>query len=335
MSGKKASHCWARRGGNAGHARDDRCRGRVTDLISGAEHTVFVSSLVITDAEIIKLMERKSRDGVRFYLFTATQARIAHDSGMEFPRSERGACNGALERLSKHALIRSSLGTHAKVVLADPLHDPRGLLLTMDVTAGCLDGGRGMAVDLGRSEAINANDIMRYLFWECAESEMIRPGGAVKCRPLGAARQAGGRALLQTAPGITTIRDGIDRLLGRNPSKVVVANPLWDPKSPVIGRLCSMSEKGADVTVITRKGGAMFPLAKMQDAGIRVAGFEKLHARAVSTEYEAIVMSSNMDRNGMEEGLELGIRLYKDRAREIADRLGEWAGAPEFELVPE
>ena len=63
-----------------------------------------------------------------------------------------------------------------------------------------------------------------------------------------------------------------------------------------------------------------------------MAGFKWLHAKAVATESGAVVMSANIEPQGLETGFEMGIALGGERASAIMDTLGRWASNPESVL---
>ena len=330
MSGQ--TYRWVRRGKPGTGASGADHRRRVMDVVGGAERMVVIASPLITDEEVGDLVREKGEEGVRFYIFTATPGRISRGAGTEFPDGSGRSHEEFQAGVAGHALIRQSEGAHARAVLADPFHKPGGLLLTMDVTKDGLDTRRGLMVDLDGRETEEAARIMRHVFWERAERERIGRDGAVPCSSLGAARETRGRAVLQTTLGHATIQESIDRMLEGGREKIIVSNPMWDPKSGMIERLCAMSEEGADVTVITKKTEEpTHPMERMRDAGISVVAFKRLHARAVATEHEAVVMSANMD-GGIKDGFELGIRPDGDRAKGAIGELQKWAAMPEFEL---
>lgn len=122
-------------------------------------------------------------------------------------------------------------------------------------------------------------------------------------------------------------------MLGSDPGRVVASSFGWDTSHPVVERLCALARGGTDVTVLARKGrpGAMGALRMLRSAGARAAGFTWLHAKALVTESQAIVMSANIDSNGLG-GFEMGIALEGERASRVRAAVGGWADNWEFDL---
>jgi cardiolipin synthase len=75
-------------------------------------------------------------------------------------------------------------------------------------------------------------------------------------------------------------------------------------------------------------------LLALAEAGVKVAGFKWLHAKAIWIDAEeALVMSANLQADGLDHGFELGVRLTGSRAGQVLDRLTRWADFAEWRLA--
>ena len=82
-------------------------------------------------------------------------------------------------------MIHSSNNFHAKIILCDPNTEPRGMLLTANLTHEALGRNQELSVHLTKNEIIENMKILRWAFWEYAENEIIDNKGTFYAyRPL-------------------------------------------------------------------------------------------------------------------------------------------------------
>lgn len=306
---------------------------RILDLINRAEQIVVISSFLIADKHIEDAIVAQASKGVRVYILTAASMRLQQEVNNEFDEKARGLHVTMLKRLSEHALIRSSDRIHAKVVLADPGSNPAGMLLTANLTTDALRRNQELFVDLEKDEVVEANNILRYVFWEQADHEMLGPDRLTDCRPLGKAKPVRTQKILQTTQDHRSIQDEAMRIL-EDPKSVTVSSFGWDMDSTVVKKLCDLSKNGTKVTVITRNRKSTIPVMEnMKKAGITIIGFKWLHAKAIVSDSSVMVMSANLDRYGLKDAFELGIRLEGRRAELVSEELQRYIKNPEYEFV--
>lgn len=315
--------------------REHDATERVTRIIDGARNVLAASTFLLADDNVADALLRASDRGVRCYLLMAAEARLKRDAGTEFEQMAHQKHVETLSRLGGGGavLIRSSDEFHARAVVADPLSDkPSGVIMTANLTREALTRNQELFVDLGPDEAREAGTVLREALWERATHEHV--GDHLRsCRPLGAVKAAQTWTILQGGSN-PQLRDRLMGLLNAGPRRVAAASFGWDESHPVVDRLCRLARGGADVSILARSGRAasMSALERLRSSGARVAGFRWLHAKAVATESGAVVMSANIEPQGLERGFEMGIKLGGTRASAIMGTLGRWASNPEFVL---
>lgn len=333
MKDKPTSYSWKKVSGFNGSSFTNHLDG-VLSLINRAEQTVVISSFLIADKQIEDAIVNKTDEGVRIYILTAASKRLLQEVNNEFDEKARAIHIDMLKRLSKHALVRSSERIHAKIVLSDPKNNPAGMLLTANLTTDALVRNQELSVNLEKYEIKEAYDILRHVFWEQANHEMLEPDRLTDCRPLGKVKPIKTQKILQTSPVHKSIRDEVMRVLNTASKSITVSSFGWDADSPIVKKLCDLSRSGTKVTVITRNRKVTMPvMVVMKKAGIEIIGFRWLHAKAVVSDSSVMVMSANMDRYGMEAAFELGIRLDGKRAALIRKELKKYTEHPEYKFV--
>ncbi len=301
----------------------------VVSLLAQAQEKAVVSSFLLADQMVEDAILAAARRGVRVYVLLASEARLGREEGEgEFDKRVLEQHKTMLTRLGGHALFRSAPHFHAKVVVIDPDTRPAGLLLTANLTSEALERNEELAVTLSAAEVAEVTGFLKWAMWESAEHELVDPKDRFKAtRPLGKLpHPAGASSIVATTAMATAVRDELLRLIDGATSQIVVSSFGWEAEHEVVRRLCARAREGLDVTVLARvRPSAMGALLALGEAGASVFAFRWLHAKAIWTDAgESLVMSANLQRDGLDHGFELGVRLTGSRAAEIRERLMAW-----------
>lgn len=327
-----------------GHAVHESGRERVAanaavSLLEHAKEKVVVSSFLLADKDLEAALVATAKRGVRVYVLLASEARLGkEESEGEFSKTVLELHKEMLTRLGGHVLFRSAPHFHAKIVVADPETQPAGMLLTANLTSEALERNEELAIVLTREEVVEATDYAKWAMWESAEHELVDPNDRFKAvKPLGKVPHPGpSSALVATTPRATAVRDEALRLINGATSRIVVSSFGWDAEHETVRRLVARARDGVDVTVLARVRPSSMPaLLALAEAGANVVGFKWLHAKAIWTDSkQAMVMSANLQADGLDRGFELGVRLSGSRADEVLARLTRWAEGAEWRLAP-
>lgn len=310
----------------------------VVTLLQQASAKVVVSSFLLADKCIEDALLATAKRGVRVYVLLASEARLGkEESEGEFDKKVLELHKEMLTRLGGHVLFRSAPHFHAKVVIVDPETRLAGMLLTANLTTEALERNEELAIVLTSQEVVEATAHAKWAMWESAEHELVDPKDRFKAvKPLGKVPHPDpSSALVATTPKTTTIRDEALRLINGARSRIFVSSFGWDAEHEVVRRLAARAIEGVDVTVLARVRPSSMPaLLALAEAGAKVIGFKWLHAKAIWTDsQQAMVMSANLQADGLDHGFELGVRLSGSRADEVLARLTRWADGAEWRLA--
>ncbi|RMC96853.1 hypothetical protein EAY64_11565 [Aquitalea palustris] len=317
--------------------RNREMANAVVSLLSQAREKVVMSSFLLADKPVEDAIHQAAVRGVRVYVLLASEARLGREeSEEEFEKRVLEQHKAMLTRLGGHALFRSAPHFHAKVVVVDPDTKPAGVLLTANLTAEALERNEELAVTLTTAEVVEVTSYLKWAMWESAEHELVDPKDRFKStRPLGKVThpEAGGVIVATTAKTNSLCAEVLQLIDGAR-SRIVVSSFGWDENHKVVQRLCTRAREGVNVTVLARVRPSSMPaLLSLAQAGATVLGFRWLHAKAVWTDSgHALVMSANLQCDGLDTGFELGVRLTDCRAQEVLDRLTIWSSAAPWRL---
>lgn len=311
----------------------------VVSLLSQAREKAVMSSFLLADKGVEDAILEAAKRGVRVYVLLASEARLGREEGEgEFDKRVLDQHKAMLTRLGGHALFRSAPHFHAKVVVVDPETRPAGILLTANLTTEALERNEELAVNLTASEVMDVTGYLKWAMWEAAEHELIDPKDRFKAtRPLGKVPHPDlSKAIVATTAKTNAIQEDALRLIDGARSRIVASSFGWDEDHAVVKRLCVRAREGLDVTVLARiRPSSMPALMALAKAGATVLGFRWLHAKAIWTESgQSLVMSANLQSDGLDHGFELGLRLSDGRSHEIFERLEGWCAAAPLRLEP-
>jgi cardiolipin synthase len=310
----------------------------VVALLEQAVQKAVVSSFLLADAAIEDAMLQAAKRGVRVYVLLASEARLGAEQGDgEFDKLVLAQHGEMLKKLGGYVLFRSAPHFHAKVVVVDPDTRRAGMLLTANLTKEALQRNEELGVVLDAGEVVELVDYLRWAMWESAEHELLDPADRFKsAKALGKVpHPRPGKAIVATTAHWHGMREELLRLVDAARAKIMVSSFGWDEEHDVVQRLCARARAGVEVTVLARPRASSMPaLLALAEAGATVLAFKWLHAKAIWTDQgEALVMSANLQRHGLDEGFELGVRLRGARAEELVQRMEAWRQAAPLALA--
>jgi len=309
----------------------------VLDILRSAREVVVFSSFLLSDAEIQREVLAAAKRGCRVYGLISVEAKLDHQvrDDDDFDAKTVEAHKRMLDEFAGRVFLRSSRSFHAKCVLSDPRSDhSRGVLLTANLTTEALTRNEELAILLSPDECRSVLEHIRLAMWELSERELVDKGAILPVKPLDeVSLPPEHKAVLATMPERCQIRDCALQMIGAARRRILVASFGWDTDHPVIDALCKRAAAGVEVTVLARyRRGKMDALTKLRRAGAHVLCFRWLHAKALITDDDAIVMSANLQHHGLDDSFELGVRLSRSDTLGLVVVLESWTQCAEWQL---
>lgn len=322
---------------DASFASDD-VEGTLRNAIVRAEDMVVVATFILASDLIEQAILEACARGVRVYLLLPTRERLERERGdaSEFEREVLERHERLLDTLAGRVLIRSSASFHAKAVLIDPRRGGRGYLLTANLTTEALSRGHEeLAVLLDEPQVRAAYAALRWAAWEAADQEVLSAGRVSPVRPLGRVTLPEAAAgILGTLGPSRRLADEAMRLVDGAEGELVVSSFGWEHTHRVVQRIVKRAREGLRVSVLARRRDPITQaLVDLRAAGAAVYGFRSLHAKAIWTDRgEGLVMSANLESQGLDHGFELGVQLSAERAASLDAVLRAWISRAEWEV---
>ena len=320
---------------------DGAFKEEILSAISQSREVICASSFIWSDEELTDALVQAAARGVRVYLLTGSAGQIK-----KWLDQERSLDNGRLEshtqlldRMAGYVLVRSADLFHAKFLLADPIgsklnsSEPGPAFLSTANLNPALTKSVDLGIRLVREDADALFNIFQRAFWELATYELFEPGEMTAITeipeiPLDLERATG--SLRCTFGNRATLKLPILDLIQKSKDYLIVSTYTVRADHETVKSIADAAIRGVDVKVMMRRlpanAEAALLLAK---AGARVRAHDSLHAKAVISDGNAIVMTANLTPLGMDSGFEVGSVLDATRTELLRKTLSGW-----FETFP-
>ncbi|HEX8441942.1 phospholipase D-like domain-containing protein [Archangium sp.] len=296
--------------------------------IDSAREVVLLASFLLADEQIAEAMERAAHRGVRVYALTASEHRLAtlpkEDDAFEMGMVDQH--KRLLDRLAGKVLLRSAEHFHAKFLVVDPAGAARGWVSTANFNLA-LQKSVELGLAVSPEWAKGLAGWFSWVFWREAERELVTKGRLAGVeQPPTLPREPTQAGVFVTTRMHQFLREEVLRLIRTARREVLVSSYGLEAGYPVVQALADKARGGVPVTVLTRPRPAVLPaIAALAAAGARIAAHDKLHAKAVVSDAGALVLTANLEAQGLEHGFEVGVHLEATAASALRSTLQEWA----------
>ncbi len=308
-----------------------RFRQALIDALDSASEVVLLCSFLLADEQLTSAMLRSAARGVRVYVITSSEQRIGRQTrdddflGLRMVDEHKKL----LSSLAGKVLLRSAEHIHAKFLVVDP-RSPTGARAWLS-TANfnkALEDNIELGVALDAAGARMLATCFHWAFWHEAEREMRGTPPLLKTsqdHPAAPPRPVHDSVLV-TLRDHTGLRERIVAMIGEAQREILVASYGLGADHVAVRALVDAAKRGVRVTLLTRPRSAVaLAAAALAAAGVTVLAHDKLHAKALVVDGEALVMSANLEAQGLDQGFEVGAVLPASTARGVEETLREWA----------
>ena len=298
------------------------------DTVDTAREVVLMASFLLTDEKLAQACLRAAKRGVRVYALTASDSQVAKQvrEDEQFDTRMLKKHKKLLDQLAGRVLLRSAQHIHAKFLVADPGESGRGWLSTANFNLAIQESVE-LGIPLTSEEVGEIAAWFSWAFWNEATHELVEPGrlNETGVPPLKLPPPEPGQILVTTGLN-TCLRDEILRMIESAQDRLLVSTYGLEVGHDVVSTLASRAKSGVQVTVVTRPRKAVAAAVKtLARAGATVVAHDKLHAKVIISDDDVLVMTANLETQGLDAGFEVGLRLNDERKAGVIETLESWA----------
>lgn len=316
---------------------DGRLSQFLVHLINQAQENVLICSFLLAHQAIEDAIFQAAERGVRVYLMLASENRLEKSSDDEFSQKCEQQHIAMLKRLAGKVFIRSAPHYHAKAVLVDALnakHHAKGVLLTANITFEALARNEELAVVLPLQAIEELVSFFRWGFFADAEHQMLDNHKFESVHKKAIEYPKNHQIMCFTSKQENSILEKALHFIQQAKQEIMVSSFGFDENHLLIEKLCEKAKQGISVKILTRiRPTNMNALIKLAQAGAKIYGFQWLHAKALYIDNkQAMVMSANLQKHGLDEGFEIGIQLHHQAILELKACLDYFISQANYEL---
>lgn len=306
-----------------------RFRDELVAALDGAAEIALLSSFLLAESRLAEAMLRAAKRGVRVYVLTASEQRIGKVVREDETFEQRMADDHKklLDGLAGKVLVRSAEHIHAKFLVVDPQATAARAWLSTANFNKALEDSVELGVMLDPAGACALAACFQRAFWCEAERELRGPGRLMEIKKdhPGVPRVPADSAVFATLQGGTALRDKVVGMVHGARREVLVSSYGIGADHPAVSALIEAARRGVRVTVLTRPRRAVAAgCAALAAAGVSVVAHDKLHAKALWVDGQALVMTANLEAQGLDRGFEVGALLPSETARGVEKTLRDW-----------
>lgn len=307
-------------------------RGTLIDLIEHAKEVVLISSFLFSDTKLKDALLAAVGRGCRVYALSASENQLNKmpKEEEEFEQRMLEEHKSFLNDLAGKVLLRSADHFHAKFLVCDPnTSEAQGWLSTANFNKA-LEESVELGVRLLPPQTKQLTEMFAWAFWMEAEKELLEKGKLSSPKRLS---DEPNRPCPSHQHPLYFTTKTVEKNLGKKVDEIVqgarkrlwIASYGWEVSHSTIHKIEQKARDGVDVRIFTRPRPAnKEAMDKLAKAGAKIYAHDKLHAKAILSEKEGLVMTANLSKHGLDEGFEVGIVLDKETQQTLKSTFEEW-----------
>lgn len=296
--------------------------------IDAAREVILIASFLLADRGLAEGLLRAVARGVRVYALTASEQRVARllDEDDSFEARMSDEHKRLLADLAGKVLLRSADHLHAKFLVVDPRSAPQAWLSTANFNRALFDSVE-LGIRFDGQAAVDLAGWFSWVFWQEAERELVaRDRLATVDKAPATPPTPRSDQIVATTKSHTSLRDAALDLVRGARKEIWVSSYGLDVDHAAVGALIDAAKRKVGVHVLTRPRAAVAPaVAALAAAGARIFAHDKLHAKAIVSDAGAVVMTANLEPQGLDRGFEVGALLPASRGAGLLQTLRQWA----------
>ena len=299
-------------------------QNKLVELVNEAEEVVCISTFLIEDTEFLQAVNAASARGVRIYLATSVESQLGKEEDELHDMNERRRIYfEMLKRLEEFALIRTGEHLHAKFIVTDPKTNPKGYVLTCNLTKKGMGEDLDVAVELTPNQARAVFAQFKAGFLGLAKREDVG-GTLIEIEKVNVDYQESGE-ILATIGNITGILEKAKELISGAKKTIRLSAWTIEADLDVSRMLLEKANQGVSIEAFTRPAATNYPFLRDLPENASVFCHNLLHAKCIIVDdTRGLMMTANISKRGILEGFETAVVLQDIQISKILQIMEAW-----------
>lgn len=302
---------------------------KIINAIDKAQRFICLQSFLIQDSAIIDSLLKAVERKVRVFVLSSAEARLKDRIEEETDFIKANYIQLIDKKFKNHFVHRTAENFHAKYILIDPKTNPKGFICTNNFTENGFAKNPELAVELNKEQCEELFKVFVYHFWEHSTDEQTATTEFEKVKPAKKFSLSKLNNILLTSPNseLNTLNDELINAVKSAKKSISFSTFQLDKNTELIKTILEKTKRGIEVTLFCRPMERQFneQLKELLEAGVQVYFHSLIHAKSMLIDENiGFVFTANLTDNGLEKGLEVGVKLNKQQTADLNKIQANW-----------
>lgn len=303
---------------------------QIITAIDEAEELICLQSFLIQDTALIDALVQAAKRGVRIYVLDAAESRLKDSYEEEERVPEKDYKKMLKDKFSYNFVHRQADFFHGKYILIDPKQTSgKACLFTGNFNEKPFEENPELGVWLSPNQVQELYQVFVYHFWEYATDEQTADDRFARLKPLDKFAPPQLSEILLTSPNTTicSLKSTLLEAVLSAKKEIVLSTFGLDVNHEVVQAIQKKMKAGLKVTIFCRDRQKTIEghISELQKAGAQVYCHKLIHAKSLLIDQQqAFIFSANFEQHGLDEGLEVGVKLSSEQVSDLMLIYEEW-----------
>ncbi len=302
---------------------------KIIKSVDSAKKIICLQSFLIQDSKIIDALISAHERGVKVFVLSSAEARLKETIEEEEDFIKTDYINLLDGKFKNHIVHRSAENFHGKYILIDPTTNPKGFLCTNNFTLNGFTKNPELAVELNNEQCEELFKVFVYHFWEHSTDEQTATNEFEKVKAANKFSLPKLENILLTSPNSKSNSLNKSLLAATNKAKKTISFSTFqlDKNIELVKAITDKAKQNVSVTLFCRPIEKQFneQLKELLEAGVQVYFHPLTHAKSLLIDNkDGFVFTANLVANGLDNGLEAGLKLNEEQAKDLSAIHQSW-----------
>lgn len=302
---------------------------KIINAIDNAKEFVCLQSFLIQDTAIIDALLKAVERKVKVFVLSSAEAKLKDRIEEETDFIKENYIQLIDKKFKNHFVHRTAENFHAKYILIDPKTKPKGFICTNNFTENGFAKNPELAIELNKEQCEDLFKVFVYHFWEHSTDEQNATPEFEKVKPANKFSLSKLNNMLLTSPNseLNTLNEALKNAVKNARKSISFSTFQLDKNTELIKIILEKAKQGIEVTLFCRPNEKQFneQLKDLLEAGVQIYFYSLIHAKSLLIDENlGFVFSASLTDNGLEKGLEVGLKLNAQQTTDLNKIHSNW-----------
>ena len=302
---------------------------KIISAIDKAQEFICLQSFLIQDSALIDSLLKAVERKVKVFVLSSAEARLKDRIEEETDFIKANYIQLIDKKFKNHFVHRTAENFHAKYILIDPKTNPKGFICTNNFTENGFAKNPELAVDLNKEQCKELYKVFVYHFWEHSTDEQTATTEFEKVNPANKFSLSKLNNILLTSPNseLNTLNEALKNAVNNSNKSISLSTFQLDKNIELIRTILEKAKQGIEVTLFCRPTEKQFneQLKVLLEAGVQIYFHSLIHAKSLLIDENiGFIFTANLTDNGLEKGLEVGVKLNEQQTKDLNKIQTNW-----------